>query len=157
MLNVTIREATSADAEAVAAVNASAVAKLRETYRPNQAALANKSAIADALTRLVAEHDGRVVGCVEYSLADDRLHFLSLGVQADVRRQGIARQLIDELARIGRRAGAQKLSTYTVTQTGNVAIFERMGFHVVSEEPSPYFESDRFENITETYFECRIQ
>jgi ribosomal protein S18 acetylase RimI-like enzyme len=156
MLEVEVREEMAADADDVAAVSASAIATLRETYRPNQKALANKQAIADSLTRLVAVHNGRVVGTVQYTLIDDRVHFLSLGVLAEFRRHGVTRRLIEELAKVGRLAGAAKLSTFTVTQTGNCEIFERLGFRVILEEPSDYFESDHFKTITEAYLERPI-
>lgn len=155
-LHVDIRPAKPADAEEVAAVRASAVATLRQTYRPNQRALAHKQLIAETLTRLVAVLDGRVIGTVEYHLTSDRVHFLSLDVHSDCRRQGVATQLVAELARIGKAAGATVLSTYTVKETGNPAIFERMGFRVVSEEPSDFFESDRFGMLNETRLERPI-
>jgi len=153
MLDVDVREAAPADDDGIAAVRASALATLRQTYRPNRKAVAHKQTIAETLTRLVAVLDGRVVGVVEYSIASDRVHFQSLGVHFDYRGQGVAKQLVAELARIGKSSGATRLSTYAVTQTGNPAIFERMGFHVISEEPSEFFESDRFDTITETYLE----
>jgi predicted N-acetyltransferase YhbS len=153
---VTIREATPADADEIAAVRASAVATLRKTYRPNQKALAHKQAIAPALMTLVAVLDGRVVGSVDYHLTSGRVHFLSLDVHADWRRQGVARQLVEELVRIGREAGATRLSTYAVVETGNPAIFERIGFRVISVERSNFFESDRFDVVTEAYLERAI-
>jgi ribosomal protein S18 acetylase RimI-like enzyme len=156
LVDVNVREATPADADEIAVVSASAVATLREIYRPNQRALAHKQAIADTLTRLVAVLNGRVIGAVEYSLTGDRVHFLSLDVHSDYRRQGVAKRLVAELARIGKSAGAARLSTYTVTQTGNPAIFERMGFQVIYEEPSEFFESDRFDPVTESYLERPI-
>jgi ribosomal protein S18 acetylase RimI-like enzyme len=156
MVDVEIREATPADAEEIAVVRASAVATLREIYRPNQKALAHKQAIAETLTRLVAVWNGRVIGAAEYSFTADRVHFLSLDVHSDYRRRGVAKQLIAELARIGKSGGATRLSTYTVTQTGNPAIFERLGFRVIYEEPSALFESDRFDPVTESYLERPI-
>ena len=157
MDEIVIREAKPADALELDEVSASAVATLRKTYRPNPRALANKQAIAETLTQLVAVADGRVVGSVQYSLKSDRVHFLSLEVHSDYRRRGIATRLVAELAEIGQRAGARTLSTYTVTQTGNCKIFERMGFRVISEEPSLFFESDRFDTVTEAYLERQIR
>ena len=151
-----VRAATPADEVAVAAVNASAIETLRQVYRPNARAVAQKSAQAHTLTRLVAERAGRIVGAVDYRLESDRLHFLSLDVHADSRRQGVARFMIAELDRIGRQAGLERLTTYTVVQTGNVAIFERLGFRVASIEPSELFESDRFDAITEAFLERPI-
>ncbi len=162
MLQVEIREAQSIDAEQIATVSASATATLRETYRPNARALAHKKTIADSLKQLVAVVEGAVVGTVQYKLEpgykleNGRVHFLSLDVHADFRQQGVATQLVDKLAEIGKQAGAKALSTYTVTQTGNCAIFEKMGFRVIYEEPSELFESDQFDTITETYLERPI-
>jgi ribosomal protein S18 acetylase RimI-like enzyme len=156
VLNIEVREETPADADEVAAVAASAIATLRETYRPTQKAISHKQAIASSLTRLVAVHNGRVIGAVQYSLIDDRLHFLSLGVLSNFRRRGVTRQLIDALNTIAQRAGAARLSAYTVAQTGNCEIFERLGFRVISEEPTDYYESDRFDTLTEAYLERLI-
>jgi ribosomal protein S18 acetylase RimI-like enzyme len=156
MLDVHVREAARADDDGIAAVRASALATLRQMYRPNHIAVAHKQTIADTLIRLVAVFDGRVIGTVEYGVTTDGIHFLSLGVHSDYRGQGVAKQLVEELARIGKRAGATRLTTYAITQTGNLAIFERMGFRVISEEPSEFFESDRFETLTEAYMERPI-
>lgn len=100
--------------------------------------------------------DGRVVGSVEYRVEEDRVHFLSLFVHEDFRRQAVGAQLIDELEGIGKQLGLRCLSAYTVTQTGNPEIFEQMGFDVVSEEPADFYESDRFEDLTEVYMERSI-
>lgn len=156
MLQVEIRVATPADAEAIAVVHESAIRTLRQTYRPNLDAIAHKQSIESTLTRLVAVLNALVVGAVDYRITSECVHFLSLDVLAEYRRQGVATQLIHELERIGRRAGATRLTTYTVMQTGNCTIFERMGFQVISEEPSPDFESDSFDVITEAYLERRI-
>lgn len=156
MLHVEIRDALPADADQIASVSASAMATLRETYRPNEHALAHKQSTAQSLTRLVAVVDGQVVGSVEYKIELERVHFLSLYVHADHRRQGVATQLVAKLAKIGKQAGAKALSAYTVTQTGNCGTFEKMGFRVIYEEPSELFESDRFDTITETYLERPI-
>lgn len=162
MLPVEIREALPADVEQIAAVSASATATLRETYRPNARALAHKKAITDSLKQLVAVVEGAVVGLVEYKfeaghkLEHGRVHFMSLDVHADFRQRGVATQLVNKLAEIGKQAGTKVLSTYTVTQTGNCAIFEKMGFRVINEEPSELFESDQFDTITETYLERPI-
>ena len=156
MSNITVREATEEDAIGLAEVTACAREALRQTYRPTAKALASKKCVGPELTQLVAVQDSRVVGGVQYSIKADRVHLLSLDVLAACRRQGIARRLIEELTRIGKRAGAAKLSTYTVTQTGNVAIFVRLGFHVVLEEATDFFESDQYAVLTEAYLERPI-
>ena len=41
------------------------------------------------------------------------------------------------------------MALHTVRETGNVAIFERLGFVVESEEPAALFESDKFPELSE--------
>jgi ribosomal protein S18 acetylase RimI-like enzyme len=155
--NLTIRVARPEDSDGIESVKASAIATLRKTYRPNQKAIAHKQTISTSLTQLVALCSDRVIGAVEYRIEADRVHFLSLDVHLDSRRQGVARRLVAELDAIGKKSGAAKLSTYTVTQTGNVEIFRRLGFRVVSEEPTELYESDRHAALTESYLEREIR
>jgi ribosomal protein S18 acetylase RimI-like enzyme len=154
--NLTIRPPRPEDAAGIERVRASAIATLRKTYRPTQKAISAKQTLSAELTQLVALCEDRVVGKVEYRIEGDRLHFLSLDVHSDSRRQGVARRLLAELDAIGKKSGAIKLSTYTVTQTGNVEIFRRLNFRAVSEEPTDLFESDQHAALTETYLEREI-
>ena len=41
------------------------------------------------------------------------------------------------------------MALHTVRETGNVAIFERLGFVVESEKPTALFESDTFAELSE--------
>src|SRR4029077_1874740 len=88
--------------------------------------------------RLIACRGERIIATVRYQRQDDRLHLMGLGVHPDFRRQGVARRLIRELTAIARRTGVRALSLYTVTQTGNPAIFQRLGFRIVSEAPDEW-------------------
>jgi ribosomal protein S18 acetylase RimI-like enzyme len=153
---LTIRRAEAHDADGIERVKASAIATLRKTYRPTQKAVSAKQTLSAELIQLVALCDDRVVGKVEYRIEGNRVHFLSLDVHSDSRRQGVARRLLAELDVIGKKQGATRLSTYTVTQTGNVEIFRRLGFRVVSEEPTDLFESDQHSALTESYLEREI-
>jgi N-acetylglutamate synthase-like GNAT family acetyltransferase len=146
-----VREATDLDAAELKSVSESAIATLRETYRPTAEAIAHRDSIVEALAQLVGVIDGKVVGSVEYHVEDDRVRFLSLFVHEDYRHRGVGRSLVDELEQVGKRRGLRCLSAYTVTQTGNPEVFQRMGFDVVSEEPADIYESERFESLTEVY------
>ncbi|HTL32777.1 MAG TPA: GNAT family N-acetyltransferase [Kofleriaceae bacterium] len=129
-MTLLIRPAVAADEPGIAAVAESALAVLRRIYRPTPAAIARKHE-QRKLPRLVAVAGTEIVGTVEYALAEDRLHLMSLFVLASHRRQGVARALVDELAKL---AGTRPLSLNTVRETGNVAVFERLGFSTVREE-----------------------
>jgi len=146
---IVVRNATSADAEALAAVDVSATATLRETYRPNDRALTSRAKLAGRLTRLVAELDGRVVGTVQYSVDGNSLRIIGLGVHSDARRRGVARAIMDKLREIAVDLGVSQLLAHTVRQTGNVPIFEKLGFEVVSESEDEYSESTTHDMLTD--------
>jgi GNAT superfamily N-acetyltransferase len=146
---IEVRHDLPADAEAVAQVSASATATLRQTYRPNARALANKARISRELKRLVAVLDGRVIGTTQYFTEPGCLRILGLGVLSDSRQRGAARALVEALQEIARRQGLRGLAAHTIRETGNVPVFERLGFHIVSEEPDDYSESDVFPELSD--------
>jgi ribosomal protein S18 acetylase RimI-like enzyme len=151
-----VRMATPTDAAATLHVEEEAFATVRSLYRPNDAARANLSAIAPALERLVAEVDGRVVGTVRFGVFGDRLRVIGLAVVPTFRRCGVARALVEELTRVGKLKGCRALALYTVTKTGNVSVFERLGFRVVSEQPDAYSVSTDGGPLTEAYMEREV-
>jgi ribosomal protein S18 acetylase RimI-like enzyme len=138
---ITVRESKSEDAEGVARVDASARATLRETYRPNQKAISRKQAITGELRRLVAVSDGAIVGTTQFYVDGNAMRIIGLGVHSDFRRQGVARALLAEVADRTRRLGLPALVTRTVEETGNVPIFEALGFEVQSRSPDEHSES----------------
>jgi ribosomal protein S18 acetylase RimI-like enzyme len=146
---IAVRAATTADEPAVAAVIASADAALRETYQPNQNALDHKRRLSPSLTRLVALIDDRVVGTVQYTTDADNLHVIGLSVHHDHRRRGVARALVAELVAIARASGAAGLALHTIGETGNVPIFERLGFRVVAERRDRFAKGDRCVGLTD--------
>jgi GNAT superfamily N-acetyltransferase len=148
-----VRIAEPSDGSVAKTITGAAFAAARAAYRPNPAALANLSAIAPKLERLVAKMDGLVVGTVRYGVFDRSLRVIGLAVLPDRQRQGIARKLIEALADIAADRECQTLSLYTVVQTGNVPIFQRLGFQVVSESPDAYSISVSGEPLTEAFME----
>jgi ribosomal protein S18 acetylase RimI-like enzyme len=73
---------------------------VRRFYRPNPAAHANLSAIAPALERLVTEDAGQIVGTVRFGIFDGCLRIIGLAVLPRFQCRGVARALIEELARL---------------------------------------------------------
>jgi hypothetical protein len=43
------------------------------------------------------------------------------------------------------------MTLHTVRETGNIAVFERLGFVVESEGPSSLFESETFPGLSEAF------
>jgi len=151
---IRVREPVPVDEAAIATVVASGIATLRQTYRPTPVAVARKADLV--LHRLVADDDEAIVGTVEYACNGERLHLMGLYTLDTHRRHGVARRMIDALVVIANARGARTLSLYTIRETGNVPIFERLGFTVVREAPARDCASDRHAHLTETYLERRL-
>jgi ribosomal protein S18 acetylase RimI-like enzyme len=138
---IRVRDAQPGDEPAIARVTESAIATLRAVYRPSAAAIARRG--ASSARRLVAiDGDDALVGTLEH----DAGHVVGLFVHGEHRRHGVAREL---LAAIGGRA-----SLYTIRETGNVTIFERLGFRVVRERPAvDYVPVGSHATLHEVYME----
>lgn len=147
-----MREATAADAAGIAKVHDSAIATLRRVYRPLPIRIDRYAARAPHLRRLVALDGDEIVGTVEYEvLPGDRLHLINLGVREDQRKRGVARHIVEAAARIAKAADAHLLSLYTIRETGNVQVFERLGFIVVREGAALDYVSEQ--PLNEVYME----
>lgn len=148
-MSVLVRPFVRSDAPVIEAVVASGIATLRQVYRPSPEALARRAKLP-VLPRLVALDAEQIVGTVEYALAAERMHIMGLFVLASHRRLGVARALVDELAQL---AAPLPLSLDTIRETGNVPIFERLGFVIVREQPAQDFVSERFSDLIDVYLE----
>jgi GNAT superfamily N-acetyltransferase len=149
MSALTVREMVPEDDLEVAEVERLAIETLRTVYRPTVAALQRRATIDATCRRLVAVQARHIVGVAHYYLAGDQLFFFRLGVHPGFRRRGVAATLIQQLETIGRNCGCTAMVLHTVRETGNVRIFERLGFRTESEEPAELFESVRFPVLSE--------
>ena len=105
------------------------------------------------MIRLVAEIGGQIIGTITYGVQSDRSHLRGLAVDAGWRRTGVARALIDYVGNLARTEGLRALSLFTIKQTGNVPIFERLGFDGVREEPATWAVSDSGGELTNVFME----
>jgi ribosomal protein S18 acetylase RimI-like enzyme len=151
-----VREATPGDELDAGDVERLATADLRRVYRPTAAAFQARTALDGALRRLVAVLDGRVVGTVRYRVEGERLSLLALGVHPSFRLRGVARALVRQLEAIAAEAQCTAITLYTILQTGNVAVFERLGFEIESEAPTPLFEGEHHQTLTEVSMRKRL-
>jgi GNAT superfamily N-acetyltransferase len=129
---------------------------LRHIYRPTKAARAGKSLLDRELKRIVALVDDQVVGTVQYRIVGNCLHLVGLAVHPEYQRRGIARRLVESLDALARQFCLHKLSLYTIRETGNVPIFERLGFRAVAEKPDELAESDTHDQLIEVYMERTV-
>jgi predicted N-acetyltransferase YhbS len=154
---IQVRNATEADTAAAREFGAAAFAPWRAVYVPSPAAIAGAREESAKFSRLVAEVGGTVVGTVCWRRIEDRFHIRALAVTASHRRAGVARAIIEHCVALARAQGARAVSAYTVTATGNVAVFERLGFAVVRQGIDPTSTTPAGEPVTEAYLERLVE
>ena len=81
---ITVRSERNKDKAEIQNVIDSAVATLRQTYRPTQRAIGNKNQIKQNYERLVAIIAGRIVGSVQYFSDNHCVSVLGLDVHTDL-------------------------------------------------------------------------
>ena len=151
-----VRNATPADEAAAVELSGQAFAELRAVYVPSPR-LAEAARQQDRrYARLVAEVDGAIVGTLAWAVEGERVHVRALAVVAAHRRRGVARALTERCAALARHRGLRAVSAYAIKETGNVALFERLGFAVVSEEVTATATTPAGEPVTEVYLERRV-
>jgi ribosomal protein S18 acetylase RimI-like enzyme len=147
----TVRLAVPQDVDTIKRVSESGTRTLREVYSPSAKALANRQTLLTDSLILVAEFDDVIVGVMRLRAEEDRLHIFGLAVDDAFRKRGVARALLDEAMKRTQSLGKQAVSLYTVRETGNVQIFERLGFRTISERPDEFSVSSTFPVLTEVY------
>jgi len=146
-----VRPGAAGDLEVIRELGERAFATVRHIYRPNKRALENRSRLA--LECLIAFSDDVPAGVVRWACEGDTLRVIGLAVLPQYRRRGIARSLIERLCHIAAERSCRTLALHTVVQTGNVAVFERLGFRVIEEQPDAYSVSPSGTPLTEAYME----
>jgi predicted N-acetyltransferase YhbS len=141
-----LRAATPADAAAIAATIAAAFEQYRGRLEPESGAFRETSdGIAAELAResgaILAERNGRIIGCVMVKLIDDDLYFGRLSVVPEARGQGIARRLLEAVEDEARRrelAGIQLGVRIVLVE--NQQLFSSMGYVEISREAHEGFD-----------------
>lgn len=113
---------------------------LREIYRLKKGVTRRNAITRDPPRRLVAWQDGRVVGIVECIALANEVYVQGLAVHPDYRRQGVAKALLRHVVAAAQREGKRTLRLSTIKETGNVPVFERLGFAVVRATIAEHFE-----------------
>lgn len=154
---VKVRSALKEDLEAATQVGNLAFGTIRHIYRPLREVVAqNPSSKRSSERRLVALIGGRVVGTVRYWIESQSVHLLGLATHPDFTKRGIARSLVENVEEQAREEGADSASLFTIRETGNVAIFEKLGYSVVHEESAKCFESDIYDTLVEVKMEKQL-
>ena len=135
---IQVRDARSDDRTALLPLRQEAINALRRIYLPADE-MPGMRRVMPRFDTLVAVVDGELVGTLEYTLAHEAVYLQGLGVAEAWQGQGVARKLVDAVAGLAERYPLPRLELCTIRETGNVQVFERLGFHVCEEAPSTQF------------------
>lgn len=142
---VRVRDARDEDRAAVRALTLQAYSEYERVMEPSawagleQAVRRTVESESDA-ERIVAEHDGRIVGSVMLLPAESATYGGSveappwpelrlLAVSPEARGMGVGRLLVDECARRARASGATELGLHTSKSMETaIGMYRRMGF-----------------------------
>jgi predicted N-acetyltransferase YhbS len=140
------RAATSADAPAIAATIAAAFEQYRGKLKPESGAFRETAeGIAAELAKdsgaILAERNGKVVGCVMLKLLEGDLYFGRLSVLPEMRGLGISRQLVDAVEDEARRRELPGVRLgVRIVLTDNQALFKSLGYEEISREAHEGFD-----------------
>ena len=144
---ITTRQATPNDAQEVQSVMDAAFASVRDVYRPKPDAVpTSENANLDTKT-IVALVNGEIVGAVCVYKEATALNVWHLAVVEKFRKRGVARALLQAVNEVAIECGAEQLGLNTIQETGNVAIFQRLGFTVHATTVATWCISDRFPQL----------
>ncbi|QDV52905.1 putative acetyltransferase [Gimesia fumaroli] len=102
-------------------------------YRPTLETLSHQTKHPWEETRLVAVINEQIVATVQFDLHEEHLHVIGLAVRPEFQRKGIAGHLLNRICDHSASTGRHKVVIETIKETGNVPLFEKLGFQIVNE------------------------
>ncbi len=154
---ITIREANAEDITSANAVFKKAFEPLRSIYRPTAQAAVSRTRYIKESNRLVAEINSQIVGSVELLSEGKCLHVIGLAVLPEFQRMGIAHYMIESIICRAKRDGHNIVALNTIKETGNVSLFNKMGFNIIRENIATWCTSDLHAEIHEVRMERKIE
>lgn len=127
--------------------------ELRTKYIPRKARENRKSSKGAVL---VALKDDSVIGIAEYLQSDGFLYIQGIAVHPDHRGKGVCRSILHKAEEIATSRNLSGLSLCTIEETGNVEIFERLGFKVISRVIATNYVSPSGEPVIQVNMERKI-
>ncbi len=137
---MTIREARPDEAARVYAITRSAFLEYASDVPPPSALFETEAEVVRELAggshhALVAEREGKALGCVRYELNRHGLHFFRLAVLPSARRQGVAKGLLARLEDVARAHEKARLWCHVRPKVSrNVALYESVGYALNGED-----------------------
>ena len=138
---VCVRDATAADAHAIAALLVAAFAEFEPRYTPAgyRATTPSADEIRHRLINgpaWVGERDGTIVGTVSALSTPTGVYIRSMAVDPRSRGGGIGQALLSQVERFATGLGARRLFLSTTPfLAGAIRMYDRAGFRVTAEGP----------------------
>ena len=124
-----IREAIDNDIIARKSIIESTTRELRKIYTPRGDVNLSKTLPTGTL---VAMKQNTVLGTAEYVIKETNVYLQGIAVHPNHHKQGICRSLIVAAEEIARKAKLNSITVSVIEETGNVAIFKKIGFSIIS-------------------------
>ncbi len=148
-----IRPSKPEDCQQISEIVSSATEQLRKIYRPKSSGPHK----INEFSSIVSLANGSITGYVEYKLTESCLYFQGLAVKLEQRNKGIATQLIQYLAKLAKDKDLKSIELATIEETGNVAVFQNIGFCITSKEITEQFISDAHDSLYKVYMRMKIE
>ncbi|MEW4454137.1 GNAT family N-acetyltransferase [Bremerella sp. JC817] len=149
---ISLRTAGLVDLPRIEELRALAFESNRSIYRPiasaTQALPVARGTRVEVIATLVGVDVG-VVGLYCDPSEPEVLCITGLGVVPSMRKRGVARKLIAFALQMARENCHTAVSLFTIRETGNVGLFEKMGFAVVTESEANWCRSETFDRLHE--------
>lgn len=153
MTEFIVREARESEEAARRVIVDAATLELRRTYRPRE----NENKCGDEPNDvLVALKESVLVGTAEYIRRQDHIYIQGIAVHPEYRAQGVCRALVLAARRIAKQNNLAALTLCAIEETGNVEIFERLGFKITSHAAALNHVNPEGGTVTQVEMEQKI-
>jgi ribosomal protein S18 acetylase RimI-like enzyme len=161
--SVVVRLAERSDAAAIAATIAAAFEQYRGKLKPESGAfLETTKGIGQEVRRgagaIVAERNGKVVGCVMTKMQEGDMYFGRLAVLPEARGLGVAKRLIEAVEADARRRGLPGVRLgVRVVLTENQKLFQSLGYVETSRDAHPGFDYPTSINMRKSLESAKVE
>ena len=160
---IQIREANPQDTERLKILEDHMNRRLRQFYQLSEFGHANYARrlksqpnLPNKYMVLVGCFNQTVVATIQYHAENGILFLFGLSVHEEFRRQGIAREIMNYLIDFAKEQKLKTIRFNTMRITGNVEIFQKLGFTVTSEKASVLCEGLNGEKIMDVQMEMNF-
>lgn len=136
MAKYKVRQAEYPDHASRQKIIEAATHELRLVYKPVNKVVPNPKLSIGIL--VVADGD-ILIGTAEYINNEDNMYIQGIAVHQDYRKKGVCRMLIEEIRELAIKQNYEQLSLCVIEETGNVSVFEKIGFNVINKYQSNHY------------------